>query len=267
MPGVAGSFRQGFAVRQGAWHGLAEVLPDYPGREVAMQKAGHDHLIEDAPVFVGEWVERDSGLAVVPSGTLYVPRYTARRRADTKELVAILPSSRAMIQNDVAWDLVDAIVARPNVRYETAGILDAVVDPDTHALTQGTIYWVLAWLDEPVQIVGDPSPIYPWLLGTWSHDGARKGALRMDGQQPGWFRTVDPDRLDILDQELCVLGQTCGSFSRGIVVLGLFDEAAGDYTNPAELPEDFGFDAAVDTSYVALRTAWTEEIMARRAAS
>lgn len=96
---------------------------------------------------------------------------------------------------------------------------------------------------------------------------AGRGALRMDARQPGWFRTVDPERLDVVDQELCVLGQTCGSFSRGIVVMGLFDEAVGDYTNPAELPEDYGFDAAIDTSYVALRTAWTEEIMARRAAA
>jgi phage/plasmid-like protein (TIGR03299 family) len=166
-------FRQGFSVRQPAWHGLATVVDQYPGRAEAERLAGHDHQIVDAPVFVGEWVERDSGLAICRPGTAHTSRYTARLRADTGQLVAILPASRPIVQNDVPWNMIEQILELPNVEWETGGVLDGVIDPETGELKSGAVYWVLARLDQPYRIAGDPSEFLTYVLGTWSHDGTQ----------------------------------------------------------------------------------------------
>ena len=64
-------------------------------------------------------------------------------------------------------EIVEAVLAQPNVKWETAGVLDG-----------GRAVWCLALLDEPVELPGDDSPTLPYLAITNRHDGTAACALR-----------------------------------------------------------------------------------------
>ena len=64
-------------------------------------------------------------------------------------------------------EIVEAVLAQPNVKWETAGVLD-----------EGRSVWCLALLDEPVELPGDQSPTLPYLAITNRHDGTAACALR-----------------------------------------------------------------------------------------
>ena len=147
-------FESGFSVRQPVWHNMAEILQDYPGREEAMKIAGHDFTIVEAPLD-----------AMVDKGRIPVKDWKALVKAEETIVLGVVRDTYEVLQNDVLWDIVDAIVGQENVKYETAGVL-----------RKGQVIWVLARLDEPVTIEGDTSPVYPYCLVSTSHDGT--GACR-----------------------------------------------------------------------------------------
>jgi len=64
-------------------------------------------------------------------------------------------------------EIIEAVLAQPNVRWETAGVLDG-----------GKAVWCLALLDEPITLPGDDSPTLPYLAITNRHDGTAACALR-----------------------------------------------------------------------------------------
>ena len=64
-------------------------------------------------------------------------------------------------------EIVEAVLAQPNVRWETAGVLDG-----------GRSVWCLALLDEPITLPGDDCPTLPYLAITNRHDGTAACALR-----------------------------------------------------------------------------------------
>lgn len=148
-------FEQGFSVRQPAWHGLATVLDDYPGREEAMRLAGHDFRVIEVPVATAT-PNTIGGLDYTD-----VEGWKALRKDTDGGLLNIVRDTYTVVQNDVLWDVVDAIVEQPNVRYETAGVLKG-----------GAVLWVLAWLDEPVEVPGDNSAVYPYIATSTTHDGS-----------------------------------------------------------------------------------------------
>lgn len=134
-----------FSVREVPWHKKGDILADYPGREEAMHRAGHDF----------EVIEKK--LATI-EGTP-VEGWKALMRKDTAAILSVVKQSYGVVQNEVMWDMVDALVAEPNVKYETAGVLK-----------DGAVLWVLARLEEAVTIPGDNSPILPYVLVATSHD-------------------------------------------------------------------------------------------------
>lgn len=169
-------FKQGMFVREPAWHGLGVVLDEYPGRDEAMRLAGHDHqIVEQEIALTGVAFGSDSEEPYEPEELRPLESYKALTRNDTGEIVSVVPAAYPVIQNGTPWDLIDDICQVEAVRYETAGILGgAYADGEQKS---GTVYWVLAHLDEPALIGRDPSPVYPFILGTWAHD--RTQALRL----------------------------------------------------------------------------------------
>lgn len=149
-------WEEGFVVRQPAWHGLAEVLPEFPGREAAMAKAGHafeyvERPLWSAPVGYGETGEVELGSE---------NDWKAIKHSITGDTIHIAKKSYTPIQPVKLWDVIDAMVDQPNVRYESAGVLAG-----------GAVLWCLAWLDEPVTINGDNSPTYPFVSTILQNDG------------------------------------------------------------------------------------------------
>jgi phage/plasmid-like protein (TIGR03299 family) len=142
-------FEKGFSVREPAWHGLAQVLEDYPGREKAMELAGHDFKINEKSVYIN-----------LGKSKAKIDGWKALVRDDTGHIVNVAKDTYNVVQNDILWDIIDAVVDQPNIKYETAGVLK-----------QGAILWVLARIDEPSQVKGDNSPIYPYVAVATAHDG------------------------------------------------------------------------------------------------
>lgn len=171
-------FHEGFMVRKPAWHGLGEVLDDYPGREEAIVLAGHDFtVVERKLVTLGTELDPDAAdgdYAQVGMDWLEVSATDGWKalvkerpgKEDDGQLLHVAKQDYGVIQNHVGWDIVDAMIGE-GARYET-GL----------TLRDGAVCSVLAWLDEPVQIPGDDSLIMPYLNASWAHDGSAAFKVR-----------------------------------------------------------------------------------------
>lgn len=153
-------FEEGFSVREKMWHGLGTVLEDYPGRDEAMRLAGHDFEVTEHEVYT---IEQFGELPVYKQ----VKGFKELRNSKTGKSLNVVKNSYGVVQNDMLWDIVDALVDQPNVKYETAGVLK-----------EGAVLWVLAKLDEPFQVKGDDSLIFPYITASTTHDGT--GACRAE---------------------------------------------------------------------------------------
>jgi phage/plasmid-like protein (TIGR03299 family) len=154
-------FETGFFVREPAWHRLGTVLDHYPGRAEAMKAAGHEWNIVELEPFVTLPNHGDHHVAQV-----VIKGYKALYRDDIWEPIGVVRSSYEVVSNAVLWDIVDAIVdTEKHIKYETAGVLKG-----------GSVLWVLARLDEPVQIGNENSPTYPYILVHTSHDYSHQTA-------------------------------------------------------------------------------------------
>jgi phage/plasmid-like protein (TIGR03299 family) len=151
-------FEVGFAVRKPAWHGLAVVLDDYPGREEAIKFAGHDWDVLEKPIAIAK---EDTGDQVIPASNIFsMNDWKALVRSDNGRMLSVVKGSYQVVQNDTLWDIVDALMEQKNMKYETAGVLK-----------EGRLLWVLVRLDEPLQVKGDNSPVYPYVMISTTHDG------------------------------------------------------------------------------------------------
>jgi phage/plasmid-like protein (TIGR03299 family) len=143
---MAAEFESGVFVRKPAWHGLGHVIQDYVDRDTMMGLAGHNWDVQQRPI--------------TADGT-EIKGWYALKRSDTGAVISVMRESYKPIQNRVLWDIVDAIVAQPNVKYETAGVLRG-----------GAILWVLALLDEPWKVPGDDSATVAYIKASTAHDGS-----------------------------------------------------------------------------------------------
>lgn len=143
---MAHEFEQGFFVRKPAWHELGKVLASYPGRDEAMKLAGHGFKVLESTVHTERGYEIEGW------------KYLAR--SDSGAVLSVVKDSYQPIQNEVLWDVLDAIVNEPNIQYETAGVLK-----------QGRLVWALAKLCEPWTVPGDNSETLPYVNVGLGHDG------------------------------------------------------------------------------------------------
>lgn len=155
-------FTSGFSVREPMWHGLGEILEDFPGWDEAYVLAGHDFEVIENDVYTQKIEVAVDGVSET------YPRldgFKAVTNSKTGSVFAVHNSTYEVIQNPVGWELAKALVDQGNVRIETAGVLK-----------DGAICWALLRLDEPYHVNGDDSPIYPFVTVSWAHDGS--AALR-----------------------------------------------------------------------------------------
>ena len=163
------NFTDGFSVREVRWHGLGEVLADYPGREEAMTLAGHRWEVVRRPLGAlpeGTVVaENERGDRIATGPVEVLDGWEALSRSDNGFVLHVARPSFVEVPNETVWDLVDALVADPRVQYETAGTLGG-----------GRCLWVMAKVEGDWRVGGDDSPLVPYLTVVNYHDGS--GALR-----------------------------------------------------------------------------------------
>jgi phage/plasmid-like protein (TIGR03299 family) len=143
-----------FSVREMPWHREGLVLDQHPTTwDEARQLAG---LTWD-PITEAVYELRGIDEAGQP---LYGPIKGWQRiaRSDTSATLWINRDSYAVIDHGEMGEIVEAVLAQPNVKWETAGVLD-----------EGRSVWCLALLDEPIVLPGDDSITLPYLGITNRH--------------------------------------------------------------------------------------------------
>jgi phage/plasmid-like protein (TIGR03299 family) len=144
------------------WHQEGIILGDYPGTWAeARVLAGLDWEPVPADIYLARWHTGNNPVYEPVEG------WQAICRSDTGAVLSVNKDSYALIGNGEMGEIVEAVLAQPNVKWETAGVLDG-----------GRSVWCLALLDEPVTLPGDDSPTLPYLAITNRHDGTAACALR-----------------------------------------------------------------------------------------
>ncbi|MFI7399053.1 DUF932 domain-containing protein [Streptomyces sp. NPDC049541] len=143
-----------FSVREMPWHREGLVLDQHPTTwDEARQLAG---LTWD-PITEAVYELRGIDETGQP---LYEPIKGWQRiaRSDTSATLWINRDTYAVIDHGEMGEIVEAVLAQPNVKWETAGVLD-----------EGRSVWCLALLDEPIVLPGDDTVTLPYLGITNRH--------------------------------------------------------------------------------------------------
>ena len=152
-----------FSVRQMPWHREGTILADYPGDwDEARKLAGLDWDPIATEVYALTDLNADGSPHYEP-----IDGWKCIARSDNGAVLSINKDTYTVIGHGEMGEIVEAVLAQPNVKWETAGVLDG-----------GRSVWCLALLDEPVTLPGDDSPTLPYLAITNRHDGTAACALR-----------------------------------------------------------------------------------------
>jgi phage/plasmid-like protein (TIGR03299 family) len=152
-----------FSVRQMPWHREGTILADYPGDwDAARKLAGLDWDPVTSEVYAVTGINADGSAHYEP-----VPGWKSVIRSDTGAVLSLNRDTYTVIDHGEMGEIVEAVLAQPNVKWETAGVLD-----------EGRSVWCLALLDEPITLPGDDSATLPYLAITNRHDGTAACALR-----------------------------------------------------------------------------------------
>jgi phage/plasmid-like protein (TIGR03299 family) len=152
-----------FSVRQMPWHREGTILTDYPGDwNQARKLAGLDWDPIATEVYALADLNVDDSPRFEP-----IDGWKCIARSDNGAVLSLNRDTYTLIDHGEMGEIVEAVLAQPNVKWETAGVLDG-----------GRSVWCLALLDEPIALPGDTSPTLPYLAITNRHDGTAACALR-----------------------------------------------------------------------------------------
>lgn len=139
-----------FSVKEKAWHGLGQIVEDYPSSREALQFAGLDYEVLKRPNIH----LLDNGNTITSKTSFYT------YRPDTGAILGDkLGADYKVVQNVDAFSFFDAIVSGDGIQYETAG-----------ALGNGERIFITAKLPGYIK-VGSDDLIEKYLFLTTSHDG------------------------------------------------------------------------------------------------
>jgi phage/plasmid-like protein (TIGR03299 family) len=147
-----------FSVQQKAWHGLGQIIEDYPSSAEAIRFAGLDYRVEKRKLFTYD-NQNLFGNADTIAPNIPVPNYYATIRTDNEAVLGVVGKDYEVVQNRDAFAFFDAIVGGNGIQYETAG-----------ALGKGERIFITAKLPGYIK-VGWDDLIEKYLFLTTSHDG------------------------------------------------------------------------------------------------
>ena len=135
-----------FSVKQKAWHGLGQIVEDYPTSAEAIKFAGLDFQVEK------QRIHTDSET---------IRTHFATVRTDTNQVLGVVGSRYTIVENADAFTFFDSIVGGGDgIQYETAG-----------ALGNGERVFITAKLPHYIK-VDRADYIEQYIFLTTSHDGS-----------------------------------------------------------------------------------------------
>lgn len=144
-----------FSVKEKAWHGLGQVVDQYPTSKEALTFAGLDYEVVKEPIFTTSYNCDGQAMDV----TKRVKTHYATLRKDTGDVLGVVGKDYEIVQNIDAFTFFDSIVGGDGIQYETAG-----------ALGNGERIFITAKLPDYIK-VGKEDLIEQYLFLTTSHDG------------------------------------------------------------------------------------------------
>jgi phage/plasmid-like protein (TIGR03299 family) len=150
-----------FSVKEKAWHGLGQIVGDYPTSAEAIRYAGLDYTVEKRPLFTNALNNELTGFDPdFATSKLDVPAFFATVRNDNDSVLGVVGKDYEVVQNADAFQFFDAIVGGgAGIKYETAG-----------ALGKGERIFITAKLPDYIK-VGKQDMVEQYLFLTTSHDG------------------------------------------------------------------------------------------------
>lgn len=145
------------SVKDKAWHGLGQIVTDYPNSREALIHAGLDYEVVKRKMFThdGE-LPSDKDFLI---RDIEIPNFHATIRTDTNQVLGVVGKDYEIVQNVDAFSFFDEIVGGDGIQYETAG-----------ALGNGERIFITAKLPSYIR-VGNDDLIEQYLFLTTSHDG------------------------------------------------------------------------------------------------
>ena len=149
-----------FSVKEKAWHGLGQIVEQYPTSAEALKFAGLDYTVEKRKLFTydNENQNGNPNTDIIIPG-VEVPDFYATIRTDNETVLGVVGKDYEVVQNVDAFSFFDAIVGGDGIQYETAG-----------ALGKGEKIFITAKLPGYIK-VGNDDLIEQYLFLTTSHDG------------------------------------------------------------------------------------------------
>ena len=152
-----------FSVQEKAWHGLGQIVTDYPTSSEAIKFAGLDFEVSKQPLFTYDQLNANPDTA--PDGIqiaeLEMPNYFATVRKDTHQILGVVGSKYEVVQNKTAFTFFDSLLTGDTgIKYETAG-----------ALGMGEKIFITAKMPDVIK-VSSKDIIEKYIFLTTTHDGS-----------------------------------------------------------------------------------------------
>ncbi len=152
-----------FSVQQKAWHGLGQIVEQYPTSEEAIVHAGLDYEVIKSPLFTqGRTMSIGENGELIEANDILVPNSFATLRTDTNTPLGVVGKDYHIVQNREAFNFFDAIVGGgEGILYETAG-----------ALGNGERIFITAKLPDYIRVGNGDDVTEKYIFLTTSHDGS-----------------------------------------------------------------------------------------------
>ena len=144
-----------FSVKEKAWHGLGQIVQDYPTSTEALKFAGLDYEVTKEDIYTTSYNSDGQPMDF----TKRIKTHFATMRKDTGDVLGVVGKDYEIVQNKDAFTFFDSIVGGDGIQYETAG-----------ALGKGERIFITAKLPDYIK-VGNDDLIEQYLFLTTSHDG------------------------------------------------------------------------------------------------
>lgn len=152
-----------FSVKEKAWHGLGQIVEQYPTSGEAIKHAGLDYEVVKSPLFTkGSGITQTANGIEIGSSELEVPNYFANIRTDNNAILGVVGKDYHIVQNREAFNFFDAIVGSgAGILYETTG-----------ALGNGERIFITAKLPDYIRVGNGDDVTEKYIFLTTSHDGS-----------------------------------------------------------------------------------------------
>ncbi|MGH2666737.1 DUF932 domain-containing protein [Flavobacterium sp.] len=152
-----------FSVKEKAWHGLGQIVEQYPTSEEAIKHAGLDYEVAKKPALIkGAGLLIGNNGEIIEGQDIIIPNRFGTYRTDTNQPFDVVGKDYHIVQNREAFNFFDAIVGSgEGILYETAG-----------ALGQGERIFITAKLPGYIRVGNGDDVTEKYIFLTTSHDGS-----------------------------------------------------------------------------------------------